>query len=64
MNKKKLKRRLERMEARINSLEERARCERCENHKPKKVQFMRWFPLDSAKPIGGEKDVDIHPGEG
>ena len=42
MKKKKLKKRLKRMEAEISQLKARPRCDYCENHKPRTVKFLRY----------------------
>lgn len=59
MKKKKLKRRLKRMEAEITLLKQRPNCKYCENHQPKKVRFerYRWPPLPPL-----EKEIPIHLG--
>lgn len=64
MKKKKLKRRVERLEAEIRDLRARQNYKQCENYKPKNAQHFRWPPLESIRPLSTTDRLDeTVPGE-
>jgi len=55
MTKKELKRRVKRLEILVRMLQERKKCEYCENYKPKTVVFKRFVPLPPIDQEGGDQ---------